>query len=146
GGERPRASRAPTTVRSDGHPRLDVGSPGGATIITPVLQILLNRFDFGMTLPEAIAAPRASQRNGAKTDAEPAFIDQYGSELSSRFGQSFNPTAEIGAATGVEFLSNGDLEAAAEPVRRGGGWAAVVCPSGQTPPNARLAKLCATAG
>jgi gamma-glutamyltranspeptidase/glutathione hydrolase len=145
GGKRPRSSMAPTIVMSDGHPLLAVGSPGGATIITTVLQILLNRFDFGMTLPEAIAAPRASQRNGAKTDAEPAFISQYGSELSSRFGQSFNPMAEIGAATGVEFLPNGDLEAAAEPVRRGGGTAEVVCPSGSTPPNARLAKICAGA-
>ena len=37
--------------------------PGGATIITTVLQILVNRLILGMTLPEAIAAPRASQRN-----------------------------------------------------------------------------------
>jgi gamma-glutamyltranspeptidase/glutathione hydrolase len=144
GGKRPRSSMSPTIVMRDGDPLLAVGSPGGATIITTVLQTLLNRFDFGMTLPQAIAAPRASQRNGAKTDAEPAFIDQYGAELTSRFGQSFNATAEIGSATGVEFLSDGDLQAAAEPVRRGGGWAAVVCPDGQTPPNARVAKLCAT--
>jgi gamma-glutamyltranspeptidase / glutathione hydrolase len=143
GGKRPRSSIAPTIVMKDGDPLLAVGSPGGATIITTVLQILLNRFDFGMTLPEAIAAPRASQRNAAKTDAEPGFIDRYGSELTTRFGQSFNPTPEIGAATGVEFLPDGDLQAAAEPVRRGGGWAAVVCPDGQAPPNARIAKLCA---
>jgi gamma-glutamyltranspeptidase/glutathione hydrolase len=146
GGKRPRSSMSPTIVMQDGEPLLGLGSPGGATIITTVLQTLLNRFDFAMTLPEAIAAPRASQRNGAKTDAEPAFIDQYGSELKTRFGQSFNPTAEIGAVTGVEFLPDGDLEAAAEPVRRGGGWAAVVCPAGETPPNARIAKLCAATG
>ncbi len=42
-----------------------VGSPGGSTIITTVLQILLERFDLGKTLPQAIAAPRAAQRNGA---------------------------------------------------------------------------------
>ena len=143
GGKRPRSSMAPTIVMKDGEPLLALGSPGGATIITTVLQTLLNRFDFGMTLPEAIAAPRASQRNGAKTDAEPGFIDQYGSELSTRFRQSFNPTAEIGSVTAVEFLRDGDLEAAAEPVRRGGGSAEVVCPAGETPPNARLAKLCA---
>jgi gamma-glutamyltranspeptidase / glutathione hydrolase len=146
GGKRPRSSMAPTIVMKDGDPLLTVGSPGGATIITTVLQILLDRFDFGMTLPQAIAAPRASQRNGAKTDAEPAFIDQYGAELTSDFGQSFNPTAEIGAATGVEFLPDGDLQAAAEPVRRGGGWAEVLCPAGQPAPNARIAKLCAAAG
>ena len=37
---------------------------------------------------------------------------------------------EIGAATGIEFLRDGRLLAAAEPVRRGGGSAAVVTPSG----------------
>ena len=127
GGKRPRSSMAPTIVLQHHEPLLALGSPGGATIITTVLQILLDRIDFGMSLPDAIAAPRASQRNGARTDAEPGFIAQYGSELQSRFGQSFNSTAEIGAATGIEFLGGGELEAAAEPVRRGGGTAAVVC-------------------
>src|SRR5205085_12260284 len=74
GGKRPRSSMAPTIVLRHGRPFLSVGSPGGATIITTVLQILLNRLDFGMTLPQAIAAPRASQRNGATTQAEPDFI------------------------------------------------------------------------
>jgi gamma-glutamyltranspeptidase/glutathione hydrolase len=143
GGKRPRSSMSPTIVMKDDQPLLAIGSPGGATIITTVLQTLLNRFDFGMTLPQAIAAPRASQRNAAKTDAEPAFIEDYGGELTTRFGQSFNPTGEIGSVTAVEFLPDGDLEAAAEPVRRGGGWAQVVCPSGDAPPNARVAKLCA---
>jgi gamma-glutamyltranspeptidase/glutathione hydrolase len=95
-----------------------------------------------MSLPDAIAAPRASQRNGTKTDAEPAFIAQYGDELQNRFHQSFNPTTEIGSVTGVEFKPDGSLEAAAEPVRRGGGSAAVVCPAGEKPPNARLARIC----
>jgi gamma-glutamyltranspeptidase / glutathione hydrolase len=143
GNKRPRSSMSPTIVMNDGDPLLALGSPGGATIITTVLQTLLNRFDFGMTLPQAIAAPRASQRNGARTDAEPAFITQYGDGLQARFGQAFNATAEIGSVTAVEFLPDGDLQAAAEPVRRGGGSAAVVCPAGERPPNARLAKICA---
>jgi gamma-glutamyltranspeptidase / glutathione hydrolase len=130
GGKRPRSSMAPTIVLRHGHPWLTVGSPGGATIITTVLQTLLNRIDFGMSLPEAIAAPRASQRNAATTDAEPGFISQYGNELQTRFGQQFGSMAEIGAATGAEFLPGGRLEAAAEPVRRGGGDAEVVNPSG----------------
>ena len=132
GGKRPRSSMAPTIVLRDGRPILALGSPGGATIITTVLQILVNRFDFGMALPQAIAAPRASQRDAAKTDAEPAFIDSYGSALSSRFGQAFAPVAEIGAATAVQIGKDGHLLAAAEPVRRGTGSAAVVCPDGQT--------------
>jgi gamma-glutamyltranspeptidase/glutathione hydrolase len=130
GGKRPRSSMAPTIVLRHDRPWLTIGSPGGATIITTVLQTLLNRIDFGMSLPDAIAAPRASQRNAANTDAEPGFISQYGNELQTRFGQQFAPMAEIGAATGAEFLPRGRLEAAAEPVRRGGGDAEVVNPSG----------------
>ena len=129
GGKRPRSSMSPTIVLHDGRPILAVGSPGGSTIITTVLQILLDRLDFGMSLPDAIAAPRASNRNTATTQAEPAFIAQYGAELTSRFGQSFTSTPEIGAATGIELLPNGQLEAAAEPARRGGGDAEGVCPA-----------------
>jgi gamma-glutamyltranspeptidase / glutathione hydrolase len=127
GGKRPRSSMSPTIVLHDGRPFLALGSPGGATIITTVLQILLDRLDFGMSLPDAIAAPRASNRNTATTQAEPGFLAQYGDELTSRFGQSFSSTPEIGAATGIELLPNGQLEAAAEPFRRGGGDAQVVC-------------------
>jgi gamma-glutamyltranspeptidase/glutathione hydrolase len=136
GGKRPRSSIAPTIVERDGVPVLATGSPGGSTIITTVLQILLERFDLGKTLPEAIAAPRAAQRNGATTQAEPAFIaSPVGQELSSAFGHSFvtpvltPPTnGEIGAATGIEFGPGGAQLAAAEPVRRGGGSAQVVSP------------------
>ena len=129
------ACAAPTIVLSHGRPLLGVGSPGGSTIITTVLQILLDRLDFGMSLPDAIAAPRASQRNGAITTAEPSFISQYGGDLQAQFGQAFASTPEIGAATGIEVLPNGQLEAAAEPVRRGGGAAAVVCPAAMHPPS-----------
>src|ERR671914_372571 len=66
GGKRPRSSIAPTYVERHGRPFLAVGSPGGATIITTVLQILTERIDFGRTLPQAIADPRGSQRNPAR--------------------------------------------------------------------------------
>ena len=66
GGKRPRSSIAPTIVLRNGRPFLALGSPGGASIITTVAQILLNRLDFGMTLPDAVAAPRLSQRNSAR--------------------------------------------------------------------------------
>ena len=75
---------APTIVLKDGKPLLAVGSPGGSTIITTVLQILMNRLDLGMTLPEAIAAPRATQRNTPQTLAEQAFIDRYGAALQAK--------------------------------------------------------------
>jgi gamma-glutamyltranspeptidase / glutathione hydrolase len=78
GGKRPRSSMAPTILTRDGRPVLAVGSPGGSMIITTVLQVLIERLDLGRTLPEAIAAPRASQRNlnTNLTIAEPAFAPE----------------------------------------------------------------------
>jgi gamma-glutamyltranspeptidase / glutathione hydrolase len=124
GGKRPRSSMSPTIVLADGSPVLAVGSPGGSMIITTVLQILVNYFDFGMTLPDAIAAPRASQRNTASVFAEPAFRSAWEAALTAR-GHAFTTTAEIGAATGIAFLPDGVRVAAAEPSRRGGGSAMV---------------------
>jgi gamma-glutamyltranspeptidase/glutathione hydrolase len=127
-GKRPRSSMAPTIVLKDGKPLLALGSPGGASIITTVLQILVNRLMLGMTLPEAMAAPRASQRNTAGIQAEPAFRTTYGPGLSA-LGHTFGPDmAELGAATAMEFTGHGGLIATSEPVRRGGGAAGVVHP------------------
>ncbi|MEV0824131.1 gamma-glutamyltransferase family protein [Nonomuraea rubra] len=127
-GKRPRSSMAPTLVFDDGRPVLAAGSPGGSTIITTVLQILLNRYEFGMSLPDALAAPRATQRNTAQTQAEQAFLDRYRAELEAK-GHSFVLNPEIGAATALEFLSRNRVQAVAEPSRRGGGSAMVVSPS-----------------
>lgn len=57
-GKRPLSSMTPTLVFRDGEPLLATGSPGGSTIITIVLQILLNVIDFDMNIAEATAAPR----------------------------------------------------------------------------------------
>jgi gamma-glutamyltranspeptidase/glutathione hydrolase len=128
-GKRPRSSLSPTIVLKDGKPFLAVGAPGGSTIITTVLQILVNRIDFGMSLPNAMAAPRASQRNTATVTAEPAFINSPEGQALAALGHTYTSTAEIGAATAIEFLSHGKMIAVAEPVRRNGGSAAVVNPS-----------------
>ena len=123
-GKRPRSSMSPTIVLEGGEPLLAVGSPGGSTIITTVLQILMNRLDLGMDLPDAVAAPRATQRNTASVQAEPGFPR---AELAA-LGHLFVNNPEIGAATGIEFLDSGLLQAVAEPQRRGGGSAGVVIP------------------
>jgi gamma-glutamyltranspeptidase/glutathione hydrolase len=125
-GKRPRSSMAPTIVLQHGRPFLAVGSPGGSTIITTVLQILVNRLDLGMTLPEAVAAPRASQRNTASVTAEPGFISSAEGQALAGLHHTFTPMAEIGAATAIEFLPHGRLLACAEPVRRGSGSAGTV--------------------
>ncbi|NYE35685.1 gamma-glutamyltranspeptidase/glutathione hydrolase [Nocardioides cavernae] len=133
-GKRPRSSMSPTIVLKDGKPFLALGSPGGSTIITTVLQMLVNRIDLGMTIEEAIAAPRASQRNTASVTAEPAFIDAYGAALTALghtlapAGDAFTSAAEIGAATAIEFGPRKTMTAVAEPSRRGKGSAKVVDP------------------
>jgi gamma-glutamyltranspeptidase/glutathione hydrolase len=125
GGKRPRSSMAPTIVLRGGAPVVALGSPGGATIITTVLQLLVERLDLGKTLPEAIATPRLSQRNTMTTQAEPAFFGTPEEAALRARGQVFSSVPEIGAATGIEFLPGGLVRAAAEPVRRGGGSAMV---------------------
>ncbi|MGH3773121.1 MAG: gamma-glutamyltransferase [Pseudonocardiaceae bacterium] len=140
-GKRPRSSMSPTIVLKDDRPFLAVGSPGGATIITTVLQILLNRIDFGMSLPDAIAAPRASQRNAEATQVEPAFIAAsttpglraLGHEFTISDTSPLDPTImirpEIGVASGLEFFPGGMVLAAGEPARHGGSAAGVVVPT-----------------
>ncbi|WP_416400333.1 gamma-glutamyltransferase [Alicycliphilus denitrificans] len=57
-GKRPLSSMTPTIVLKDGKPWLVTGSPGGARIITTVLQQVVNAIDFGMNPAEAAATPR----------------------------------------------------------------------------------------
>jgi len=125
GGKRPRSSMAPTIVLRNGRPWLGIGSPGGSTIITTVLGLLVDRIDFGAALPAAIATPRASQRDTPATVAEPAFLKSPEAAALAARGHAFTLMGEIGAATGVELLGRGAMLAAAEPVRRGGGSALV---------------------
>jgi gamma-glutamyltranspeptidase/glutathione hydrolase len=57
-GKRPLSSMTPTVVTKDGKPFLVLGSPGGSRIITAVAQTLVNVIDFGMSISEAVDAPR----------------------------------------------------------------------------------------
>ena len=130
GHKRPRSSMSPTIVLRDGSPYLAVGSPGGSTIITTVLQVLMDRLDLGASLPAAIAAPRLTQRNTAATLVEPEFLLTSEADALRARGHVLSTTGEIGAVTGIEFLDDGRVLAAAEPVRRGGGSAMVEQPGG----------------
>jgi gamma-glutamyltranspeptidase/glutathione hydrolase len=129
-GKRPRSSMSPTIVLDHGRPVLAVGSPGGATIITTVLQTLTGRLDRGLPLMEAIAAPRASQRNQPTTELEPELWNSPLRAELEAIGHAFRQNPEIGATTGIQRLPDGRWLAAAEKVRRGGGSAMVVHPSG----------------
>ncbi|WUT00249.1 gamma-glutamyltransferase [Streptomyces sp. NBC_00708] len=130
-GKRPRSSISPTIVLHHDRPVLALGSPGGATIITTVLQSLIGKVDRGLPLVDAIAAPRASQRNAPATELEPALWNSPLRAKLESLGHVFKLNPEIGAATGVQRLPDGRWLAAAEKVRRGGGSAMVVRPSGR---------------
>ena len=138
GGKQPRSSMGPVIAFRDGKPVFSVGAAGGSTIITTILQIILNHVDFGMSLPAALAAPRVSQTNSATSLAEPAFYNSaLAQQLTSQFGEKFTvATGPIlpldhypGDATALQILGRDRAEAIAEPVRLGGGSALVVNPS-----------------
>ncbi|MFC9608879.1 gamma-glutamyltransferase [Streptomyces niveus] len=129
-GKRPRSSISPTIVLDErDRPLVALGSPGGATIITTVIQTLTGHLDRGLPLVDAIAAPRASQRNSATTELEPALYDSPLRGQLEALGHAFTRNPEIGAATGVQRLPDGRWVAAAEKDRRGGGSAMVVHPA-----------------
>ena len=59
-GKRRFSTMAPTIVFEDDRPVLTIGAPGGAWIGIAILQGIVNVLDFGMTMAEAVAAPRFS--------------------------------------------------------------------------------------
>lgn len=125
-GKRPRSSMSPTLAFRDGKPAFSIGSPGGATIITTVLQTIVNHVDLGMTMPEALNAPRMSERNGEATDVEPGFVGGAQAAALEKSGQRWDATPEeIGAANALVFNPDGTVTAVSEARRHGAGSALV---------------------
>ncbi|GGB53650.1 gamma-glutamyltranspeptidase [Oceanisphaera marina] len=125
--KRPRSSMSPTIVLQDGKPAFTIGSPGGSTIITTVLQTLVNHIDLGMSLPDAVNAPRMSQRNGDTTLVE-TLLEFPGSDQASALealGHRLAETDQIGAANGIIFNDDGTVTAVSESKRHGVGTALV---------------------
>jgi gamma-glutamyltranspeptidase/glutathione hydrolase len=138
-GKEPRSSMGPVIALRGGKPQFAIGAAGGSTIITTVVQILMNHVDFGMSLPAALAAPRVSQTNSSSNTslAEPDFYNSaLAQQLTSQYGEKFAlATGSIlpldnypGDATALQMLGHGRAEAIAEPVRLGAGSALVVQP------------------
>ena len=127
-GKRPRSSMAPTIVLKDGKPAFTIGSPGGATIITTVLQTMVNYIDLGMSMDKAIDAPRLSQRNGKETSVEPGFAGTQQARGLENFGHKWETSPapeEIGAANAIVFNPDGTVTAVSEGHRHGVGTALV---------------------
>lgn len=107
-GRRPLSSMSPTLVfRPDGRPWLATGSPGGSRILTIVAQVLRNRLVHGMTLAEAVIAPRIhSQLWPDRLDGEQG-ISPDTLALLRAWGHRVAPAAAMGAANSVEWLGEG---------------------------------------
>jgi gamma-glutamyltranspeptidase / glutathione hydrolase len=61
-GKRPLSSMTPAIILKNGEPVLALGARGGSRIITAVLQVILNRIDFGMDVRRAVESPRFHQQ------------------------------------------------------------------------------------
>tara|TARA_B100000941_G_scaffold290741_1_gene274440 strand:+ start:992 stop:2677 length:1686 start_codon:yes stop_codon:yes gene_type:complete len=114
------SSMTPTIVETpEGDLLLVVGSPGGSTIITTVVQIIMNVIDFGMNIEQSIEAPRFHHQwlpdiiqfesNGFSYETKQAL---------SEMGHEFKIRNSIGEANCIMKLSNGLIEASGDS-RRG---------------------------
>ncbi len=128
-GKRPRSSMSPTIALRNGKPAFTIGSPGGATIITTVLQTIVNYVDLGMSMPDALNAPRLSERNGMSTDVEPGFAGTAQAQALEKTGQRWGSPEEIGAANALVFNPDGTITAVSEARRHGVGSALVQKPA-----------------
>lgn len=111
------SSMTPTIVEKDGELYMSVGTPGGSTIITSVLQTILNVHEFDMTMQEAVNAPRFhNQWLPDEIRMEPNSFDKKTiKELEARdYTINERRSAIIGIVDGILILDNGKLEGGAD--------------------------------
>ena len=104
-GKRPLSSMTPTIVLKDDKPVLIAGAPGGARIITTVLEVIVNVIDHGLTLQEAVDAPRFHHQWLPDTLAsEPLALSADTAAALARMGYHLVPLQPWGASNAVEAI------------------------------------------
>jgi gamma-glutamyltranspeptidase / glutathione hydrolase len=114
GGKRILSSMSPTIVLRDGQPFMALGTPGGKRIFAAVTQAILNVIDHGMTLQEAVEAPRVWTQ-GAALELETAFpnLEELRAALGA-LGHETLPVLKVaGGMNGVLRDAEGMLHGAA---------------------------------
>ncbi len=123
-GKRMLSSMTPTIVAKDGKVRAILGSPGGPTITTTVVQILLQILDHDRTLQEAVAAPRIHhQWMPDKIWVEKNVSAKLVRELRG-MGHTVTERGRIGHANCIAVSEDGEMQAVADVARDGGKAAA----------------------
>lgn len=112
------SSMTPTIVEKDGNLWMVVGTPGGSTIITSVLQTILNVHEFNFGMQEAINQPRFHhQWMPDVIMMEPNKFDKKTTNELRKLGYKINEkdAPVIGKVEGILVLPNGKLEGGADP-------------------------------
>jgi gamma-glutamyltranspeptidase / glutathione hydrolase len=115
-GKRMLSAMTPTILEKDGKLFMVVGTPGGSTIITSVFQTILNVVEHGMTMQEAVAAPRFHhQWLPDEIQHEPDAISPEVRAVLESKGYKLKQRGRYGAVEGILVLPNGKLEGGADP-------------------------------
>jgi len=114
-GKRMLSSMTPTIIVRDGKVKMVVGSPGGSTIITTVLQVIINVTDFRMSVSEAVNAGRFHhQWLPDRVDYEADRIDSSVFVGMKNMGYTLKPRGSMGRADAILISGDGLLEAGSD--------------------------------
>lgn len=112
----PLSSMTPTIVTENNHLRMAVGAPGGGTIITQVLQVILNTLEYGMNIGEAVSVPRIHhQWLPDQLQVEPYGLDELTLKELEQRGHKIKQRSPWGNINAIVVTPDGTLEGAADP-------------------------------